>query len=66
MDFLSDQLFDGRKIGGLSIVDSFTLLSHALDVPHGYKRSDVVDTPERIAAEYGWRAQVRVDNGPEF
>jgi putative transposase len=32
MDFLSDQLFDGRKIRVLSIIDNYTRLSPALDV----------------------------------
>jgi len=53
MDFLSDQLFDGRKIRVLSIVDNFTRLSPALDVRFSYRGSDVVDTLERIAARYG-------------
>ena len=66
MDFLSDQLFDGRKIRVLAIIDNFTRLSPALDVRHSYKGSDVVDTLERIAADYGRPRRVRVDNGPEF
>ena len=66
MDFLSDQLFDGRKIRVLAIVDNFTRLSPALDVRHTYKGSDVVDTLERIAADYGRPRRVRVDNGREF
>jgi transposase InsO family protein len=53
MDFLSDQLFDGRKIRVLAIIDNFTRLSPALDVRHSYKGSDVVDKLERIAADYG-------------
>jgi putative transposase len=66
MDFLSDQLFDGRKIRVLSIIDNFKRLSPALDVRHSYKGSDVVDTLERIAVEYSRPQRVRVDQGPEF
>jgi len=66
MDFLSDQLFDGRKIRVLAIIDNFARLSPALDVRHSYKGSDVVDTLERIAAVYGRPRRVRVGNGPEF
>lgn len=66
MDFLSDQLFDGHKIRVLSIVDNFTRLSPALDVRFSYRGSDVVDTLERIAAEYGRPKRIRVDQGPEF
>lgn len=66
MDFLSDQLFDGRKIRVLSIVNNFTRLSPALDVRFSYRGGDVVDTLERIAGQYGRPKRVRIDQGPEF
>ena len=66
MDFLSDQLFDGRKIRVLSIVDNYTRLSPALDVRFSYRGGDVVDTLERMAGQYGRSKRVRVDQGPEF
>ena len=66
MDFLSDQLFDGRKIRILTIVDTFTRLSPAIDVRPSYRGGDVVDTLERIAPLYGRPKRIRVDNGPEF
>ena len=66
MDFLSDQLFDGRKIRILTIVDTFTRLSPAIDVRPSYRGSDVVDTLERVAPLYGRPKRIRVDNGPEF
>ena len=34
MDFVHDQLFDGRKIRALTIVDTFTGLSPAIEVRH--------------------------------
>ncbi len=66
MDFLSDQLFDGRKIRVLSIVDNFTRVSPALDVRTSYRGSDVVETLDRIAAVHGRPKRIRLDNGPEF
>ena len=66
MDFLSDQLFDGRKIRVLSIVDNFTRVSPALDVRTSYRGSDVVETLERIAVVHGRPKRIRLDNGPEF
>ena len=66
MDFLSDQLFDGRKIRVLSIVDNFTRVSPAIDVRLSYRGADVVATLERIASAYGRPKRIRVDNGPEF
>ena len=66
MDFLSDQLFDGRKIRMLTIIDNFTRVSPAIDVRMSYRGADVVATLERIAQAYGRPKQIRLDNGPEF
>ena len=66
MDFLSDQLFDGRKIRILTIVDAFSKVSPVIDVRARYTGSDVVATLDRVTAEYGTPNSIRVDNGPEF
>jgi Integrase core domain len=66
MDFVHDQLFDGRKIRALTIIDTFTPLSPAIDVRQSYRGADVVATLERAAAEAGLPKSIRVDNGPEF
>jgi putative transposase len=66
MDFVHDQLFDGKKIRVLAIVDTLSRVSPALDVRHSYRGSDVVETLERGAAEFGYPRTIRVDNGPEF
>jgi putative transposase len=66
MDFLSDQLFDGRKIRVLSIIDDFTRVSPALDVRTSYRGADVVETLDRVAAVHGRPQRIRLDNGPEF
>jgi putative transposase len=54
MDFVHDQLFDGRKIRVLTIVDTFTRLSSAIDVRQQFRDADVVDTLERVSRET-WR-----------
>jgi putative transposase len=66
MDFVHDQLFDGRKIRVLTIVDTFTRLSPAIDARQNYRGCDVVETLERVACELGYPKTIRVDNGPEF
>ena len=66
MDFLSDQLFNGRKVRILTIVDNFTRLSPAVDARFSYRGADVVQTLERVAEEYGRPKRIRVDQGPEF
>jgi putative transposase len=66
MDFVHDQLFDGRKLRVLTIVDTFTRLSPAIDVRHSYRAADVVATLEQAAHELGYPKTIRLDNGPEF
>jgi len=66
MDFFHDQLFDGRKIRILTIVDTFTRLAPAIDVRPQFRSGDVVDTLERVTREVGCPKTIWVDNGPEF
>ena len=44
MDFVHDQLFDGRKIRILTIVDIFSRYAPAVDVKQSYRGMDVVET----------------------
>lgn len=66
MDFMSDHLFDGRRIRILTIVDAFSRLSPGIDVRFSYRGGDVVATLERVAELYGVPKSIRVDQGPEF
>ena len=66
MDFLPDQLFDGRKIRILAIIDTFSRFSPALDPRFAYKACDVVQTLELAGKAVGYPRVIRVDNGPEF
>jgi putative transposase len=66
MDFLHDQLFDGRKIRILAVIDTFSRFSPALDPRFAYKASDVVQTLERAGTAVGYPRVIRVDDGPEF
>ena len=66
MDFLPDQLFDGRKIRILAIIDTFSRFSPALDPRVAYKACDVVQTLELAGKAVGYPRVIRVDNGPEF
>lgn len=66
MDFVSDALFDGRKLRALTVVDAFTREALAIDVEPGIKVEQVVETMSRITAKRGAPKTIRVDNGPEF
>ncbi|MGQ4810801.1 IS3 family transposase [Agrobacterium vitis] len=66
MDFVHDQLATGRKIRVLTVVDTFSRFSPAVDARFNYKGKDVVQTLERICRQVGYPATIRVDNGSEF
>jgi putative transposase len=48
MDFVSDALFDGRRLRALTIVDNYTRKALAIEVGQSLKGEDVVRTLERI------------------
>ena len=67
MDFMSDQLFDGRRFRLLTIVDDFTRESLAIEVASGLRGDDVARVLDRITADRGaLPSKIRVDNGSEF
>jgi putative transposase len=66
MDFVSDQLFDGRRLRVLTIVDNHTRESLALEVAPRIRGIEVVSVLERITREHGLPQRIQVDQGPEF
>ena len=66
MDFVSDELFDGRRIRLLTIVDNFTRESLAIKVDASIGGQRVVEVLSRLNHERGRPKTIRVDNGPEF
>ena len=66
MDFVHDQLATGRKLRVLTIVDTFSRFSPALDVRFSYRAGDVVETLDRVCDQIGSPKTIRVDQGSEF
>ncbi len=66
MDFVADQLVDGRRLRVLTIVDNFTRESLGLYAAQNIKGDDVVEVLEDIVAHRGKPARIQVDNGSEF
>jgi len=62
---MSDQLFDGRRLRLLTIVDNHTRESLAIHVGQRIRGEEVVEVLERISGEHGFPKTIRVDNGPE-
>jgi len=65
MDFVSDVLFDGRRLRALTVIDAYTREALAIEVDQGIKGNQVVDAMTRIASTRGAPHTIRVDNGPE-
>jgi len=66
MDFVADQLADGRRFRALTIVDVFTRQSPAIEVGQALKGSDVVEVLNRLRIERGVPKTLFCDNGSEF
>ena len=66
MDFVHDQLATGTKLRVLTIVDTFSRFSPALEPRFTFRGSDVVEVLERVGREVGFPATIRVDQGTEF
>ena len=67
MDFVADQLFNGRRFRALTIVDNFSRECIDIHVGKSIKGRDVVHVLKRIEA--GGRKlpkRIQVDNGSEF
>jgi putative transposase len=66
MDFVHDQLATGTKLRVLTIVDTFSRFSPALEPRLTFRGADVVEVLERVGQERGLPASIRVDQGTEF
>ncbi len=66
MDWMCDELFDGRRIWVLTIVDNLSRVSPAVWVGRRARATDVVDTLNQAISEFGCPERLRVDNGSQF
>jgi len=66
LDFVSDQLADGRVFRTLNVVDDFTRECRAIEVDTSLTGTRVVRALEAAALEYGRPQTLLSDNGPEF
>ena len=66
MDFMSDQLYSGRPIRLLVIVDNYSRESLAIKAGISLKGDDVVEVLNGLIRERGAPKSIRVDHGTEF
>lgn len=66
MDFVMDQLFDGRRLRALTLVDNYTRECLAIDIGQNLRGGDVVTTLTRVCEQRGKPRVINTDNGSEF
>ena len=66
IDFIADQLQDGRRFRALTVVDIFTREGLAIEVGQSLKGDDVVRTLNRSKSKRGVPKLLFCDNGSEF
>jgi putative transposase len=66
MDFVHDQLFDGRPFRMLTVVDQFSRQSPLIEPRFGFSGRDVVAALDRIIDCTGTPLSITVDHGTEF
>ena len=66
MDVMTDSLYNGRRFRALTIVDTMTRESPAIEVDGSFPSTRVVAVLERLAATQGLPKVIYVNNGPEF
>ena len=66
MDFMHDQLRDGRTIRILNILDDFNREGLGIEIDFSLPTERVVRTLEQIIEWRGCPKEIRCDNGPEY
>jgi putative transposase len=66
MDFVADNLFDGRKLRALTVVDQYSRECLAIHVGQRLTGEDVVKVMQQLAFIRGCPAYIKTDNGSEF
>jgi putative transposase len=66
MDFVHDQLFDGRPFRMLTLIDQFSQLSPKVEPWFSFSGCDVVAAPGRLIQHTGIPVSIAVDHGMEF
>jgi putative transposase len=66
LDFIHDELSNGKKFRALTVVDIFTREGLAIEVGHRLRGEDVVEVLNRLVRHRGAPKYLFADNGAEF
>lgn len=66
MDFVSDNLYCGKRFRTLNIIDESTRECLAIEIDTSLPAEQIIRVLSRLKEERGLPKYIRVDNGPEF
>jgi putative transposase len=66
MDWMHDELFDGRRLWVLTVVDTWSRVCPVMRVCRSATAMEVIDALERARRQYGLPKAIRVDQGSQF
>lgn len=66
MDYMSDSLYNGRKVRILNIIDDYNRQALKMEVDYSIPAKRVTQLLEQLIEVYGKPISIRTDNGPEF
>ena len=66
MDFMHDQLADGRSIQTLNVIDDFNREALGIEVDFSLPAEQVTRALTQIIEQRGRPLAIRCDNGPEY
>ncbi|MEI6100425.1 MAG: IS3 family transposase [Eubacteriales bacterium] len=66
MDFVSDQMYDGKRFRALTLIDIFSRECLAIYAEKSIKGESVADVLDTLKVTRGLPKRIKVDNGPEF
>lgn len=66
MDFVHDQLFNGRPFRVLTVIDQFSRQTPLLEARFGFSGHDVAAALDQAIEQAGTPASITVDHGTEF
>ena len=66
MDWMYDELFDGRRLWVLTVVDTWSRLCPIIRVCRSATAMEVIDALEQAGRQHGLPTTIRVDQGSQF
>ena len=66
MDFVSDQLYNGKRFRALTVIDMYSRECLDIYANKAIKGETVAEVLDRLKVTRGLPKRIKVDNGPEF